>query len=112
MRPSSWNGKAWMLWTCLALVMALGAAPAALAETVTSDDDAAAAPLAELLETEPAQSTDPAPVPSIENLFQSPTTLSTCGFPPPPPPSSCTCGGCCECNRCWHGGTLAKCRSF
>lgn len=109
MRPSSRNGKLWMPWACLALVLALGAAPAALAATATADDAAAAAPLANLLDTEPAQSVEPAPMDELESLFQEPTALPTCGFPPPPPPSYCTCGGCCECNRCWNGGFLAKC---
>lgn len=109
MRPSSWNGTPWLLWTCLALVLALGAAPAALAETGSSDETAAAAPLADLLlDSEPAQSVEPAPADGLESLFQEPTSLS-CGFPPPPPPSSCTCSGCCQCNRCWNNGRLAKC---
>lgn len=35
-----------------------------------------------------------------------------CGFPPPPPPPGCNCGGCCECNRCWHGSVWAKCQGW
>ncbi|MCB1056802.1 MAG: hypothetical protein KDD11_14970 [Acidobacteria bacterium] len=32
--------------------------------------------------------------------------------PPGWPPTSCVCGGCCENNRCWRNGSIAKCLSF
>lgn len=32
--------------------------------------------------------------------------------PPGWPPTSCVCGGCCENNRCWRNGSIAKCLSY
>lgn len=102
------------IW-CLALILCLGAASAALAQPTDAVTDLPLLNLDldfETLELEsPAapnrSSVDAEPSGELEWLML--PSGGECGFPRPAPSPSCACGTCCDCNRCYNGGRLQKC---